>query len=741
MQVFQEMQHVYGYFCEKSRHNRKMIDLYESVQHAGNILPRLYLLATVGAAYIKSKEAPARDILKDAGELCKGVQHPLRGLFLRFYLSQMMKDKLPDSGSGYEGDGGDINDAFDFIFNNFFESNRLWVRIQHQGPTKDKQKREKERHDLRVLVGANLVRLSQLEGMTLTFYATVALPKILEHIVAVKDIMSQQYLFESMIQVFPAEYHIRTLEQLLTSYTQAQPAVDMKPIVCTLMRDLAVYLQDPSSNKDIGGIDVFSLFRTHLSDIMARSLKTSDGSSSADIVPALDMQAAFMSFTASLYPGKVHYVDLILMSTAEMIRKVLGGGGGKLPPSGIEKVCDLLASPLKSLSLSVLEMEHYAVLLEFLDYPTRKHVALQMVKVIVEDNHAIVNGDAATQLFRFISPLVKDEADTPSNEATNDRDNFLSEQQKVARLTHQIRGADTDTDFAMITCMRGFFGQGGPHRLAITLPSTFYAALSLVSKIRANEEKREEGEPAPIISVKKVFQFLHKTVTALQQVAADVALNLWLVAAAAADQVCMAQGGGFEPICFEFLTQALMCFEEEVTETMKQYNAVFTFVGTLTKLSCLEPENFDTISQKITQHAARLLKKPLQCRAVAACSHLFWCESRRDGKRVLECLQKCLKICDNVVTADPKQVSLWVDMLDKYAYYYEVMCEDVQIKFIGSLLNLCSEHVSFAVNDSNASEEGKSAKAHLKQTAMYLKSLKLSKDEEIAARYVDLELE
>merc|ERR1719265_3075404 len=69
MQVFQEMQHLSAFFSDKSRHGRKMLDLYESVQHAGNILPRLYLLATVGASYIKSKEAPAKEILKDMSEL------------------------------------------------------------------------------------------------------------------------------------------------------------------------------------------------------------------------------------------------------------------------------------------------------------------------------------------------------------------------------------------------------------------------------------------------------------------------------------------------------------------------------------------------------------------------------------------------------------------------------------------------------------------------------------------------
>jgi vacuolar protein sorting-associated protein 35 len=93
-----------------------MADLYESVQHAGNIIPRLYLLITVGSAYIKTKEAPVKFILHDLFDMVKGVQQPIRGLFLRYYLLKMMKDKLPDSGSEYEGaESGDVNDAVEFI--------------------------------------------------------------------------------------------------------------------------------------------------------------------------------------------------------------------------------------------------------------------------------------------------------------------------------------------------------------------------------------------------------------------------------------------------------------------------------------------------------------------------------------------------------------------------------------------------------------------------------------------------
>ena len=62
-----------------------------------------YLLITVGSIYIKTKEAPAKDVLRDLVEMCRGVQHPTRGLFLRNYLSEMTKDKLPDVGSEFEG--------------------------------------------------------------------------------------------------------------------------------------------------------------------------------------------------------------------------------------------------------------------------------------------------------------------------------------------------------------------------------------------------------------------------------------------------------------------------------------------------------------------------------------------------------------------------------------------------------------------------------------------------------------
>ena len=82
------------------------LDCESNVCHFSSILLHLstrYLLVTVGAVYIRTnRDVPAKNILKDLVEMCKGIQHPMRGLFLRYYLSQMTKDKLPDVGNEFE---------------------------------------------------------------------------------------------------------------------------------------------------------------------------------------------------------------------------------------------------------------------------------------------------------------------------------------------------------------------------------------------------------------------------------------------------------------------------------------------------------------------------------------------------------------------------------------------------------------------------------------------------------------
>ena len=73
MTIFDELTYLETYFMEEQQRGRQMSALYESVQDASQIVPRLYLLITVGSAYIKTKEATPKEIFVDLLDMVKGV--------------------------------------------------------------------------------------------------------------------------------------------------------------------------------------------------------------------------------------------------------------------------------------------------------------------------------------------------------------------------------------------------------------------------------------------------------------------------------------------------------------------------------------------------------------------------------------------------------------------------------------------------------------------------------------------
>ena len=143
------------------------------------------------------------------------------------------------------------------------------MRLQHQGHSRDREKREMERRELRILVGTNLVRLSQLEGVDLGLYQRTILPSILEQVVSCKDVIAQEYLMEVVIQVrciclascflsykrffsqvFTDEFHLHSLGPFLSATAQLHPKVNIKSIVIALIDRLAAYAARESDSED-----------------------------------------------------------------------------------------------------------------------------------------------------------------------------------------------------------------------------------------------------------------------------------------------------------------------------------------------------------------------------------------------------------------------------------------------------------------------------------------------------------
>ena len=104
--AFDEMQIVYNFFLEEINRGRKVRDLYDSVQQAVYLIPRLYLMIAAGALVMEKGPKSSEEIIFDLLGMIKGVQNPIRGLFVRYFLLKMIKDKLPDKDNLYLKEGG-----------------------------------------------------------------------------------------------------------------------------------------------------------------------------------------------------------------------------------------------------------------------------------------------------------------------------------------------------------------------------------------------------------------------------------------------------------------------------------------------------------------------------------------------------------------------------------------------------------------------------------------------------------
>lgn len=73
MNVTDQLRHLEMYLVDEFQRDHKVYELYELVQYAGSIIPRLYLLISVGLVYMKTSPYCRREILNDLVEMCRGL--------------------------------------------------------------------------------------------------------------------------------------------------------------------------------------------------------------------------------------------------------------------------------------------------------------------------------------------------------------------------------------------------------------------------------------------------------------------------------------------------------------------------------------------------------------------------------------------------------------------------------------------------------------------------------------------
>ncbi|KAL8738271.1 MAG: hypothetical protein Q9181_000906 [Wetmoreana brouardii] len=802
MSVFDALRHLSVYLRESHPVNH-LADLYELVQYAGNIVPRLYLMVTVGTVYMGIEDAPVKEIMKDMMEMSRGVQHPIRGLFLRYYLSGQARESLP-TGSG-DGPEGNLQDSISFILTNFVEMNKLWVRLQHQGHSREREQRTKERQELQLLVGSNLVRLSQL--VDLEAYQTVILQPLLEQVVQCRDVLAQEYLLEVITQVFPDEFHLNTLDHLLSAIARLNPHVNVKSIVIGLMDRLSSYAsreseseppEDHQQNEQEAVAQLLEDLRisqeakkkdaektqtaakqpngeqtngdsqvTAATDKDSEQPEQSDDTALAvtngDNVPpkkhrgipdniklyeifygqvtnlvnaqrlqiqdTIALLVSLANLALNVYPSRLDYMDQILSYANGKVAQYVNSADLHSAPTQ-SNILALLVAPVKSyFSLfTALALPSYIPLLNAQTYPTRRAVAAEVAQNILGKQTRISTPGNLEGVLEILRVLIREGMQQPggypglSNQRRGtETDETLKEQGWLARLVHLIQSSENDTQLKLLQICRKAFADGN-ERVRYTTPALLTLALKLARKYKSREHYDDNWQSQS----SNLYKFMHTLVSALYtrvNGAAELCLRLFVSCGQVADQT------SFEEVAYEFFAQAFTIYEEAISDSRAQFQAVCVIAGALHVTRGFSKENYDTLITKCALHGSKLLKKPDQCRAVYLASHLWWAveipakgeeDSKnlyRDGKRVLECLQRALRVADACMDT-AVSVELFVEILNRYVYYFDQQNETVTTKYLNGLIELI--HSNLQTNQESSSLDA--PKRHFQRTLDYISS-------------------
>jgi vacuolar protein sorting-associated protein 35 len=303
-------------------------------------------------------------------------------------------------------------------------------------------------------------------------------------------------------------------------------------------------------------------------------------------------------------------------------------------------ILHLLLAPIKFyVSLfTVLALPSYMPLLHAQTYSTRRAVAGEVARNIISNQIKITEPANLEGVLEILRVLIKEGMQqaggypgVPTQRRGTETDETVLEQGWLARIVHLIYSSDNDTQFKLLQITRKAFGDGN-ERIKYTTPAVLTASLKLARRYKRREHYDDNWQ----LQSSALYNFMHNLISALYtrvNGAADLCLRLFITCGQVADQT------GFEEVAYEFLAQSFTIYEEAISDSRAQFQAVCVIAGALHGTRGFGKENYETLITKCALHGSKLLKKPDQCRAVYLASHLWWAveisaKGEEDSKKV-----------------------------------------------------------------------------------------------------------
>lgn len=669
--------------------------------------------------------------------------------------------------------------------------NKLWVRLQHQGHSSERELRYKERKELKILVGSNLVRLSQIiddyqeddgEYKPVEYYRERIFPIITEQIIQCRDHLAQSYLIDVIIQIFPATFHFATLKMLLMDvFLSLNPMLRKSELVLTLVERFTQYYKFESDSsptpvqvEEKGEIDVLN------EKVDGLEVTTAENSVSVEG----DLFQVFWNFYLKLteldpeLPSEEHSTmlqGLIKLSLTyepknyENLNQLYKFAAEKLSATSEtdDEWLQLLLVPIDHFQTmkNLLELNHFYEFYSNLKPKFQKQISLAIIDKLFASNEKYIDQAEIDGIFKYLIVLIKDSSDSSKLNTSKSlgvtktfqiekKDGpklvsleFLQNQEKISKVLHLIIGSDPFKSLSNLMYVRKKYLNKSGDNMIYTYPTLINQILQNL-KLAGYKRKSDEDYLLLTSNFKHLSVIIDEFYNIHQQDHLELILKLYLNAASIADQLKL------ESISYEFFTQCFIVYEENLILNSGgsssaanphnlmgggsiPYQLVIAIANKLTSSRYFSKENYENLITKVTLYGSKLLKKQDQCRSVYYCAHLWWwCELfiegssptveeekvetsgegeseaevaetgtlYRDPKRVLECLQKSLRVADSCM--DPfLSIRLFVEILNRCLIFNVYGNYLIDSRYINGLIDLIKTNLDNLKSDNTDSEE------------------------------------
>ena len=728
MSVVDVMLTLKNYMIEEISRGRRLIDLYDDVQQAQNVIPRLYLMITAGSIYIERVPRSTRIIIYDMLGLVKAVQNPIKGLFLRNYLLKMLKDKLPDKDNVYLREGASFEDSIKFIIENMEEMNRLWIRLSGGVHGPEKAKRDKEREELKVLIGESMTKLSSLENLNLEIYEEIVLPKLLNIILNSKDQLSQQYLMECIIHAFPDSYNVKCIESLLEATSNLEEGVDIGIIFVSLMQKLGNYFgrfnkSDENENENGNDKQIFETAQNiypallkNFKGYMNQNLNNKEINTVEDLNKIFNLISSFIKFSIQCAPKEQKFASInnIFALTLELANRYKNN----MTEDNLNKISALLIESLTN-GMNIFRMNDFIPLMNFLNIKSRKNIGIKLIETLIgganegkTNLEKLDSLDSLDKILKYIKPLL-----TNSKDAIQEEDYvYEAEQSVVCKLIYIIRTNNIETIYKILNDLKNIFSHGGPNRRKYTMPPLalriikfchditlcYENKLGLIpEKKKKNKFVKEIIESLDISKIENdeifyklisnIYKLLKEALDIISQEQPELGFKLYLNAASQANSInCNKEK--FQKLCINFIKTAMSIYDEGRYDLTHKYEMLIQISSLLLTIN-IKNEDVEEIINQLIKNSDNMKQREEQCKSMLILSQIYF-SIFKDSKKVIECLNKARRYADFAMT-NPPNLILFVEYLNKILYFIEQDIKIVEIKQeeINDLIELIKGHI------------------------------------------------